>query len=98
MGYLTGLGELILYEIFHIVKPHNVLLLENDATTQQSILNNIENNITSGKYTQRLYFQETSQQTQTSTIFEKYINNFASQKAAPERFSSLISRQTLKSL
>lgn len=68
MGYLTGLGELLIYEIYNIVRPHRVLLMEaSDTNTvvgdegeqQQHInLTQIRYNIEKNKYIDRLYFSK----------------------------------------
>ena len=34
MGYLTGVGELLIYEIFNVVKPQTVLLMQSNAKQQ----------------------------------------------------------------
>jgi hypothetical protein len=53
MGYLTGLGEIILYELFNIVQPTNTLLLSNQKNDGQ--LESIALHLASGNYTERLH-------------------------------------------
>lgn len=53
MGYLTGLGEFLLYEIYQIVKPKTIIALQSNGEKYQ--LNNILQNIKSGDYVNRLY-------------------------------------------
>jgi polynucleotide 5'-kinase involved in rRNA processing len=49
MGYLTGLGELILYEILNIVQPDIVVALTTDSTTSNNT-KAVMNQIQSGSY------------------------------------------------
>ena len=37
MGYLTGLGELLIYEIYDIFKPHRVIFMETPETSYDSV-------------------------------------------------------------
>lgn len=48
MGYLTGLGEFLLYEIYHIVKPQAVLFLRTRGDNYH--VDNITTQLKSGRY------------------------------------------------
>ena len=54
MGYLTGLGELLVYEIFHLTKPQQILFMEGnenlDSSEQHYSLLNIRKNIETSAY------------------------------------------------
>lgn len=50
MGYATGLGEFLLYEIYQIIKPKLVFVLKPTQTNSYDPIKNIIDNISSGKY------------------------------------------------
>jgi len=51
MGYTTGLGEFLLYEIYHIIKPKMVFVLKPPQMNQYDPINKIIANLSNGKYT-----------------------------------------------
>ena len=52
MGYMTGLGELLLYEIYQIIQPPHLLALSLEDNSHRVI-----NNIYNGSYVTKLFFR-----------------------------------------
>lgn len=48
MGYTTGLGELLIYEIYQIVQPHSLLVLQTPQPPVYDPLVPILNNFANG--------------------------------------------------
>jgi polynucleotide 5'-kinase involved in rRNA processing len=59
MGYITGLGEILLYEIYNIINPTEIIVLSNDRWPQskEENLDNILFKIKSGQYYKNLLFK-----------------------------------------
>jgi hypothetical protein len=88
MGYTTGLGEFLLYEIFEIVKPLNVLVLRQPQSGND--MKTIVSNLNSGHYIQKLHLspaQEERHASSTSILY--YDNNRASSKKGTTRFEKI---------
>lgn len=86
MGYLTGVGELILYEIYSVIRPRNVLVLES-AAGQDWTVGSVRACIEYGTYANRLLFSNPANTaSKTSTKITKYKNEFAMQKSSSRRF------------
>lgn len=78
MGYLTGVGELLIYEAFNIVKPHRVQAMKS-GDKQDWVVDNLLDCLKNGNYIERLHFGG-QQNTKTSTKIERYVNELAEQK------------------
>lgn len=55
MGYLTGIGELIIYETFNIIKPNQILAIssvEKEEWAMEHVIKLLRN----GSYLERLHF------------------------------------------
>lgn len=86
MGYLTGIGEITLYEIYQVCSPKRVLILEGlNGSSSDSIRFSIEK----GHYKNRLLFSGNSDLKTTSKFF-KHVNIFAEPKDKPNRFETLL--------
>jgi polynucleotide 5'-kinase involved in rRNA processing len=58
MGYTTGLGEFLIYEIYQIIQPKSIIVLQLPNPTSDS-LKNIVHNIKTGSYISKLYMNTT---------------------------------------
>lgn len=71
MGYTTGLGEFLLYEIYEIVKPKSILLLQSQSGSKFDVMNRIVRTIRKGEYVDRLYISKPVEKIHptTTTVF-----------------------------
>lgn len=57
MGYLSGVGEMIIYEIYHLINPSEVIVINSPQTENAPGYDNIGNimkNIRTGNYLSKL--------------------------------------------
>ena len=81
MGYTSGMGELLIYQLYQIVKPKHVLILHNQ---QQPPLSHIVESISSNQYVERLIVVEDRERTSCQVHY--YLNDKAKSKGDPSRF------------
>ncbi len=88
MGYTTGLGEFLIYEIYEIIKPQAIIVLQNPHSNSNDNMRTIVRNLQNGEYISKLYMSEkTEQRFPTTTNIHYYENNHAfSKKSTPCRF------------
>lgn len=61
MGYLTGLGEMILYEIYNLINPKEIVVINAEQDSIKSKDNSIAgilHHIRTGSYLSRLLLNE----------------------------------------
>ena len=86
MGYTTGLGEFLIYELYQIIKPKQILILS-PPNHPPNNLTNIIRNLKSGQYLQKLYINKSPENIQfSSTEFYNYQNAHCSSKKGISRF------------
>ena len=56
MGYLSGLGEMIIYEIYHLINPSEIIILnfQQQNNTENDNVSSILWNLKTGNYLSKL--------------------------------------------
>ena len=88
MGYTSGMGELLLYEIYQIVKPNRILAMEGNSSSPVS---HILDSIRGQHYVKRLFF--TSDSNGHYCSIDYFRNNKARSKGEPERFVGMFASE-----
>lgn len=111
MGYLSGVGEMALYEIYHLINPSEIIVLnsQSENTISSDNISNIIRNLKTGNYLGKLLTLSSSDtklhelrqfnQKKLNLNIQYLFNEHAQGKGIPIRFENLLMyKKNIKSI